>query len=164
MPDQPTPKTHTFFKLTLVIIGLFLIVYGAYSIAGHYSGMGVVFIVIGVIILLGTILSFVHVPGEELIQTGRKVMAEVKSLERGSGTDPDLLDAITVHALGSDGKNYQSKMIWYPSWDSKLYNDPHFKVWQRLQTLDITQKKYRVPVYLDPKYPELYFMNWVELE
>jgi|SRR5579872_1508765 len=155
-------KKSSLFKILVKIIAVILFVLGIYLIfASHILFWGIITLVVGVSILF---FGLIQVPGAELVKTGRKVMAEIQSLERGTAGNPANADTIIIHALGANGKFYQSRSIWYPSWDNKLYSDPNFKVWQQLQSLDIIKTKYSVPVYIDQKYPTIYYMDWANLQ
>jgi hypothetical protein len=95
---------------------------------------------------------------KELKTRGHKVMTTFKAVDRKWNISINGQSPIVVYTQDDTGRTYESEQLWFSGADSAFYDDPRFKAWQTLQSAD-PDKKYRIPVYINPTNSDEYYMD-----
>lgn len=134
-----------------------------------------IFIIMGVFLLLFALstvpkkYAILSEKDTEVLKTsGTKVLTEFKTLDRRWSLQVNGQSPIIIFSQGKDPSTgamriFRSQDLWFSGGDTTQFENPTFKAWQKLQSID-PAKKYFIPVYIDQKISEKYFMDIGGLE
>ncbi len=98
-----------------------------------------------------------------LKSNGKKIMTEFKAMDRRWTLQLNDQPPAVVYTQDAQGHTYESENLWFQGGDAAMYNDPAFIAWQKLQAID-PEKKYFIPVYVNPNNLQEYYMDLAALE
>lgn len=93
---------------------------------------------------------------------GQKIMTEFKSLDRRWNTRINGQPPTIVYSQ-ADGRVFQSEDLWFDDGGTFIINDSSFRALETLQSRD-PNRKYLIPVYVNPAKPKEYYMDLGALE
>lgn len=142
--------------------------YGAYVFfaQGQYFG-SVVFLIVSVGFLAMWLLRRSALSTEKidwLKAHGKKIMTEFKRLDRRWNIRVNGQSPIVVYSR-ANGRIFESEDLWFGdgNFDAFVINDSSFRAWETLQVRD-PNRKYLIPVYVNPAKPREYYMDLGALE
>ena len=99
---------------------------------------------------------------EELKSKGERIVTLFRAIDRNWSVQVNGRSPVVIYSRDGAGNAYRSGDLWFSGEDSSSWDDPRFRAWQALQAAD-PGKKYLIPVYVDPRKREDYYMAVEEL-
>ncbi len=103
-----------------------------------------------------------HPLSEEQIMSlkthGRKIMTQFKALDRRWNIRINGRSPVVIYSQDAEKNTYHSEDLWFSGEDPSSFDDPAFKAWQILQSID-PQKDYMIPVFINPIRKHEYYMD-----
>lgn len=173
-PQPPAPQFTKGDRLFATV--LFLLLAGACGFgaslivrSGGVGGIvaGAVFAMIGLVLVgaaLTTPRSLKTPEIGELLKNGNRISTVFKAVDRDWRFTAGGQPPVVIYSQDAEGRTTCSESLWFQGGDSRWYNDPRFKAWQRLQALDASAHRCTIPVYVSPKDPAVYYMDLSNIE
>lgn len=89
-------------------------------------------------------------------------MTEFKALDRRWNSRVNGQPPTVVYSQ-ANGRVFQSEDLWFDDGGIFVINDSSFRAWETLQSRD-PNRKYLIPVYMNPAKPKEYYMDLGALE
>ncbi len=162
-------RVGRFLLFIAVLVPVFCFGVGAYAgFSGRAPwklGGSIAFLLSAVLFFfmaLRVLLKNGHPLSEEKIMSlkmhGRKIMTQFKALDRRWNIRINGQSPVVIYSQDAEKNTYYSEDLWFSGEDQSSYDDPVFKAWQILQSID-PQKEYMIPVFINPIKKSEYYMD-----